>query len=154
MQISGQIKTSCPPVFLLKVLNDPDAIIQLLPAGSKLVQSAPGTFAFTMSKSVGPIRLTLPGTLTITPLGKGHDQTLTVKAAHTMAGKVDLDLSIEISREDGVTRVGYHGELEATGLSGRILREHSARANSVVKAALTRLKLHAEIEFNRKKAAV
>ena len=154
MQISGQIKTTCPPAFLLQMLNDPGAMTQILPPDSKLSKSGAGSFAFTVTKSVGPIRLTLPGTLTLTPKGKLLDQHLQVRAAHLIGGKVDLDLGVEIAQTDGVTRVSYDGELMATGLAGRILKEHRTRANAVVKAALTRLKLHAEAQFSLKSAAV
>lgn len=154
MQISGQIRTTCPPAFLLKALRDPLAMIQLLPSGSKLEQSGENSYAFTMTKSVGPIRLTLPGTLTLTPTGEGHNQKLTIHAAHLIAGKVDLTLQIVLDQASAQTRIGYDGELEATGLSGRILKEHRARANEVVKAALTRFRLRAESEFAKTPAAV
>ena len=154
MQISGQIRTTCPPAFLLQALRDPQAMIQLLPSGSKLEQSGDDTFAFTLTKSVGPIRLTLPGTLTLTPTGEGHNQKMTVHAAHLIAGKVDLTLQIVIDQAGAQTRIAYDGELGATGLSGRILKEHRARANEVVKASLTRFRLRAEGEFAKSRAAV
>lgn len=152
MQINGQLKTSCPPPFLVKVLRDPDAMVQFLPMGSDLKQSADGTYKFSVVKSVGPIRLTLPGTLTITPTGQGHGQTMTINAAHLIGGKVDMKLHLAITRTEGQTQIAYEGDLDATGLAGRILKEHRARANSAVKASLFRLKLHAEREFARKRA--
>ncbi len=152
MQLSGQIKTHCPAEFLLEVLRDPAAMAQLLPEGSKLEKTDEGVYSFTMTRSVGPIRLTLPGTLTLTPRGKGLGQRITVKAGHLIGGKVDLDLKVDVNEADGQTRVGYDGDVEATGLAGRILKEHHARANSAVKTSLTRLKLYAEIQYNQKKA--
>ena len=147
MQISGQMKTICPPDFLLNVLRDPNAMRQLLPAGSRLDQSDDGTYPFTMTKSVGPIRLTLPGTLTLTPQAEGFNHLMTVRASHMIAGKVSLDLHIDITQAEGQTRITYQGELDATGLAGRILNEHRARANGVLKASMIRLKMHAERQF-------
>ena len=154
MQINGQIMTKCPPPFLVNVMRDPDAMIQLLPAGSDLEQSPDGSYKFSVVKSVGPIRLTLPGTLTITPTGEGHSQTMTVRASHLIGGKVDMKLHISISRAEGQTQMTYEGELDATGLAGRILKEHRTRANGAVKASLFRLKLHAEREFAKSRANV
>jgi len=154
MQLSGQIRTTCPPDFLLKVLRDPDAMRQLLPVGSQLDQSPDGSYAFTMTKSVGPIKLTLPGTFSLTPTGADHDLMMSVRAAHMIAGKVTMDLHIGLTPVEGLTRISYLGELDATGLAGRILNEHRARANGVVKASLTRLKIYAERAFAKTGAAV
>jgi carbon monoxide dehydrogenase subunit G len=152
MQITGQIRTKCPPPFLVSILRDPEAMNQLLPTGSELAQSEDGSYKFSVVKSVGPIRLTLPGTLTINPTGQGHSQIMTVQAAHMIAGKVDMKLRLVITRVEGQTQMAYDGNLDATGLAGRILKEHRLRANSAVKASLFRLKLHAEREFAKKRA--
>ena len=152
MQLSGQIRTTCPPEFLLRVLRDPNAMRQMLPAGSQLDQAGDGSFTFTLTKSVGPIRLNLPGTLTLTPTGEGHDHQMSVRASHMIAGKVTMGLHISLTPVEAATRITYLGEVEATGLAGRILNEHSARANGVVKASLTRLKTYAEREFAKTNA--
>lgn len=146
MDLSGQIRTTCLPDLLVKIMRDPDTLAQLLPAGSKMEMNADGTYAFSVSKSVGPIKLTLPGKLTLTPGARGHDQVLTAHAAHIIGGKVDLTLNIVLTNEGRQTELTYNGVLTATGLAGRILHEHRARANSSLKAALTRLKFHAEAQ--------
>jgi carbon monoxide dehydrogenase subunit G len=152
MQINGQLKAKCPPPFLVNILRDPDAMMQLLPAGSELEKSPDGTYKFSVVKSIGPLRLTLPGILTITPTGQGHGQTMTVAASHMIGGKVDMKLRINIFRAEGQTNMTYDGDLDATGLAGRILKEHRTRANGAVKASFFRLKLHAEREFAKKRA--
>ena len=144
MEVSGLIRTTCPPDFLVSALRDADTLARLLPDGSKLEATGDGHYAFSVTKGVGPIKLTLPGEMTLTASGKGHDQILTARAAHIIGGKVDLDLTLAIEHSGGQTRLTYSGELAATGLAGRVLREHRARANSALKAALTRLKMHAE----------
>ena len=149
MDLSGQIRTTCPPDLLVRIIRDPDALAQLLPAGSKMDLNPDGTYAFSVTKSVGPIKLTLPGTLQLTPGARGHDQILTARAAHLIGGKVDLALNIQITAEARITHMTYTGDLTATGLAGRILQEHRARANSSLKAALTRLKLYAEAQANK-----
>ena len=152
MEVSGLIRTTLPPDRLVSALGDARTLARLLPDGSKLDQIAEGRFSFSVTKAVGPIKLTLPGQMTLTPKGKGHDQTLTARASHLIGGKVDLDLDLTIEHHGGHTRLAYSGELVATGLAGRVLREHRARANSALKAALTRLKMHAEGQMRQSNA--
>jgi carbon monoxide dehydrogenase subunit G len=148
MELSGQIKTKCPPEFMVAIMRDPSALAKLLPAGSKIEPVADDSYAFTVSKGVGPIRLTLPGKMHLTAKGSGHDQTLVVNAAHMIGGKVDLKLEVAIVTDGDVTRLSYEGNLTASGLAGRLLQEHHGRANASLKAALVRLKLHAENQLN------
>ena len=144
MDLSGQIKTKCPPDHLIAVLRDPAALAKLLPAGSRIDRNADGSLAFWVSKAVGPIRLTLPGKFQMTATGVGHGQVLTVNAAHLVGGKVDMVLNLAITPEGGSTKLSYSGSLTASGLAGRVLKEHRARANVSLNAALSRLKVYAE----------
>ena len=149
MQLSGQIRTTCPPTMLVGLLRDPAALVQLLPAGAKIDVKADGSMGFFMAKSVGPIRLTLPGTLTLAATGHNADQVLIAHAAHLIGGKVDLTLTLAFATEGRITQLVYTGELTATGLAGRVLKEHRERANASLKAAMTRLKLYAESQMRK-----
>ena len=149
MDLSGQIRTACPPDFLVRIMRDPVALAQLLPAGSKVALNADGTYGFSVSKSVGPIKLSLPGKLQLVQDPLGFDQVLTAHAAHLIGGKVDLALNIAIKAEGRITHLSYAGTLTATGLAGRVLQEHRARANNSLKSALTRLKLYAEDQMRK-----
>ena len=144
MELSGQIRTHCPPDLLVTIMRDPVTLAELLPKGSKMQLLTDGTYSFSVYKVVGPIKLTLPGTLQLIPGAHGHDQTLTARAAHLIGGKVDLALALHITSDGRITEVAYKGELTATGLAGRVLQEQRARANISLKAALIRLKHHAE----------
>ncbi|MEI6097025.1 MAG: SRPBCC domain-containing protein [Alphaproteobacteria bacterium] len=149
MELRGQITTKCPPEFMVAIMRNPTALAQLLPAGSRIEAIAEDSYSFKVSKDVGPITLTLPGKLQLRAKGGGHDQTLTVHAAHLIGGKVDMELNVAIVNDGGMTRLTYEGDLTASGLAGRVLQEHRARANHSLKAALMRLKLHAEKQFDR-----
>ena len=148
MELSGQIKTKCPPEYMVAIMRDPTALAKLLPAGSRIETVGEDSYSFTVSKGVGPIKLTLPGKMQLTPKAGSHDQTLTVHAAHLIAGKVDLKLDVAIVSDGDTTHLSYEGDLTASGLAGRVLQEHRARANASLKAALTRLKLHAEHQLD------
>lgn len=144
MEISGHIRANCAPEVLTTALEDPRTIERLLPAGAEVRLEEPGRFSFTISKTFGPIKLTLPGNLTIAPGAGSHDRKLVVRAAHVIGGKVDLDMDLTLEDHGGATKLGYQGQLAATGLAGRILKEHRGRVGSVVKAGMTRLKMFAE----------
>ena len=144
MDISGLIRSTCPPESLVSALRDARSLARLLPDGSTLEKTGDGQYGFSVTKAVGPIRLTLPGKMTLTATGTGHNQLLSARASHLIGGKVELDLKLIIDQQGEHTRLAYSGTLNASGLAGRVLREHHARANSMLKAALTRLKRHAE----------
>ena len=152
MDLSGQIRTTCPPDLLVRIMRDPAALARILPSGSRMEQTGDGTYTFSVSRHVGPIKLTLPGQMSLTTGSNGHDQLLEVKAAHMIGGKVDLALTVRITTEGRTTLLAYDGALTATGLAGRILHEKRDRANNSLKAALTRLKLHAEAQAVRQGA--
>ena len=144
MDISGLIRSTCPPESLVSALRDARSLARLLPDGSTLEKTGDGQYGFSVTKAVGPIRLTLPGKMTLTATGTGHNQLLSARASHLIGGKVELDLTLTIDQHGEQTHLAYSGRLNAAGLAGRMLRGHRARANSMLKAALIRLKLHAE----------
>jgi carbon monoxide dehydrogenase subunit G len=152
MELSGQIRTTCPPDQLVRIMRDPATLAQLLPVGSKMDMTADGSYAFSVTKSVGPIKLTLPGTMQLQPTGQNHDQSLTAHAAHMIGGKVDLALTLTLTTEGRVTILAYAGTLTATGLAGRVLKEHANRANGSLKSALSRLREHAEAQMRKRGA--
>ncbi len=152
MQIKGQIKFACPATFLVQVLNDPAAMAKLLPQNAKLELSGPGSFAFTVTKAMGPIKLTLPGTMTVIPTGTRQDQKLQVKAAHMIGGKVNLDLDVTMSDTGSITQLTYDGTLEASGLAGRMLQEREDRMNGFIRNMVVALKRHAEARHNSQPA--
>jgi carbon monoxide dehydrogenase subunit G len=135
MQIKGQIKIACPAPLLVQVLNDPGAMAKLLPNDTKLSLSSPGSFAFSVSKAMGPIKLTLPGTMTVIPTGNRQDQKLQIKAAHMIGGDTGR-----------VTQLTYSGTLEASGLAGRMLQERENSMNGYIRNMLVTLKHHAEAQ--------
>ena len=144
MEVSGHILANCPPDHLIAVLYDVKTLERLMPMGATLNQTAKGRFAFSVRRVVGPITLTLPGQLSLDAKGTGHDQTLTLRAAHIIGGKVDLDLDLAITSEGGNTRLAYTGAWNAMGLSGRVLRDHGARVNAAIRVAMVQLKTQAE----------
>ena len=143
MDVSGQIKSICPPEVLVSALHDAPTLSRLLPGDFTLEAVGDGRYAFSITKSIGPIKLTLPGEMTLTS-GLGHDLTLSARAAHLIGGRVDLDLTLTFDQHGGLTRLAYAGTVEATGLAGRVLREHQVRVNSALRAGMIRLKDHAE----------
>ena len=144
MDLSGQIRTTCPPDLLVSALRDPAALVQLLPLGAKVEQTSPGVYAFSVAKNIGPIKLTLPGQMVLTSGATGHDQVLKAHAAHLIGGKVDIDLNIRLATLTGMTVLSYQGTMTATGLANRVLGEYEKRAQTGMRSVFLRLKQRAE----------
>ena len=144
MQLSGMIRTTCPPDQLLALLNTPAALAKIMPGGAEITQTSATEHAFVIRKSFGPVRLNLSGTLVLTPIGDGHDRRLTAHAAHLIAGKADITLNIHLTTDTGRTVLTYAGDLVATGLVGRLLGENGKRAQTSLRAVFLRLKTLAE----------
>ncbi len=140
MRVSGMIKMSCPPDALLATLHDRLSLANILPAGSTLDRNGQDSFIFAITKSVGPIRLTMRGTLTVAALDNDYVQLMTIHASHMIGGKVDATLTLSIDTADGLTRLGYGGDITALGLAGRVLKENEGTVDAVVKRAMARLK--------------
>jgi carbon monoxide dehydrogenase subunit G len=149
MDVSGLIRTTCPPDLVLSVLGDSATLLRLLPKGSKLDQIDQGRFRFSVSRAVGPVKLTLPGEMALVPAGQGHDRMLTIRAAHIIGGKVDLDLSLTFDTSAGHTRLAYAGTVEASGLAGRVLRERHARVDDGLRSLFHRLKVLSEAKARK-----
>ncbi len=144
MDVSGLIRTTCAPEVLVTALYDARFLAAVMPQGSRVDQTAEGAFTFSVTRNLGPIKLTLPGTMTIAQKGKRRAKSICVRASHIIGGKVDLDLDIRFEVSPDHTQLIYTGELAATGLAGRVLREYATRVNGALKAALTRLAVLAE----------
>ena len=145
MHVSGMIKMTCPPDILLATLHDPLALAEILPSGSTLDRSGADSFDFSISKSVGPIRLTMRGALTLAAVDGDLVQQMTINASHMIGGKVDVSLVLTIDTVDRVTRLGYDGDIDAQGLAGRVLKENAGSVDDIVKRTMTRLKHQAQI---------
>jgi len=144
MNIKGQIRINCPPQDILAVLHDLKAVERMFPVGSQVAQSARGDYDFTIAKSFGPLRLNLPGTMTLTQIGAGPSQQVTIRAAHLVGGKLDFDLEMTIEATDEGSQIGYSGQVQASGLAGRVLKDYGDRIPHAVRSGMTRLKLVTE----------
>lgn len=147
MQLSGIIRTTCPPARLAAMLSDPGVLSALLPANSEIGRTGDGTFAFTIRKALGPLSFNMPGTMTLTNLGERHDRKLVAHAQHLIGGKVDIALAIGISRRGEITVLNYDGEITASGIASRLLGDNQDRAQIALRNAFLRLKRQAEGGF-------
>ena len=144
MQLSGMIRTSTPHDRLTALLNDPVALTAMMPGGAEITQTDTTSYSFTLRKSFGPLRLRMPGTMTVTPSADGAEQYLVARASHLIGGKVNVDLTIRLTRQATMTELNYQGTLEATGLANRLAVENETSVQTSLRAVFVRLKLHAE----------
>ncbi|MEO6299785.1 MAG: SRPBCC domain-containing protein [Paracoccaceae bacterium] len=127
MRLSGLIRTTCPPDQLMALLSDPTVLAAMMPSGTELSQTGPDTYAFVVRKSLGPVTLTMPGTLTLIAVGDGHDRKLVAHARHKIGGKADLELVLTATVLGTTTMLDYQCWLTATGLAHRMLGENAER---------------------------
>ncbi len=144
MQLSGMIRTTCPPDQLLALLNDPAVLARMIPGGSEITQTSATEYTITMRKSLGPLKLTMPGKLVLTPIGTGLDRHLAGHAGHLIAGKINIELDIHLTTEADQTVLTYAGDLVASGLVSRLLGENEKRAQISLRGVFMRLKNQAE----------
>ena len=144
MQLTGMIRTTCPPDQLMALLDDPAVLALMMPGGSEIRQTSATGYAFVIRKAIGPLKLNMPGTLTLTPVGAGPDRHMTAHAAHLIGGKVDIDLNIRLATLTGMTVLSYQGTMTATGLANRVLGEFEKRAQTGMRSVFLRLKQRAE----------
>ena len=144
MQLNGMFRTPCTPDHMVAQLNDPAALAVMMPVGTEIQRTNATSYAFTLQRAFGPIKLKMHGALTTTPLGTGPDCRMVIHAAHLISGKVDLVLDLTFTPWHQKTQLSYQGTLTATGLASRLLGENPDRAQAALKAVFLRLKTHAE----------
>ena len=143
MQLRGAILITCPAKRVLNALHSPEVLASLVPGECEMVQTSATEYPFTIRRKFGPVALTLPGTLTITPQTE-DTYVFALKAAHFLGGKIEMTMTIGVVAAQGVSRLGYEAELEASGLAGRILDDRSDQIEAGIEARLNRLKKRLE----------
>ncbi len=144
MDLDGMIQTTCPVPHLLRVLQNPETMLRMLPEGSNVTQTDASHYKFAVRKSLGLLSLTLPGTLEMTPVGDGPNIDLIANAAHMLGGKVAIALRLKLTRTEGQTRLAYAGTVSASGLAATVLQKYPVQTQKALKAAFLRLKTRAE----------
>lgn len=140
MDLAGTILIERPPHEVLAALRDPAMLSALLPQGTELHSSAQGQFDFTFTRKVGPISLAMPVSLTLSPRGAGFGQTLRANAAHLLAGRVALDMALDLMPQLLATRLDWSGKLTGAGMVGRMIEENAERIEGSALSVMTRLK--------------
>ncbi|MCW1917148.1 hypothetical protein NX862_00110 [Rhodobacter sp. KR11] len=144
MQLDGSIRTTGPAELVARGLAQGAVLTAIAPFGFDFRKVEDGVADFTVRRSIGPISLTLQGTMALTETAPAF--TLAIKAAHLIGGKVQvqLDLTTAPPDDDGLATLSWTGELRAQGLAGRVMAEREEQANEILRNLFIRLRDHVE----------
>lgn len=140
MKLDGSI-ASATPAKLVRALSDPVVLAQIAPEGCEIGTPSGEAIPVKLIRKLGPVHLTLACTLTLTkkPDAPGFD--LAIQGAHLIGGKVAVTLSLVPQvPQTGPKRLAWGGELTASGLAGRLVKDRDAEGQAVVKRLFLRLK--------------
>lgn len=141
MQLDGMIPTTCPPDQVAQLLLSPDALRQLLPAGCEVGEKMGDTLPFVIRHRVGPIKLSMSGSLKLSPAVDGTGFDLVIMASHLVAGRVRITMALvpEI-RSAHAKRLRWTGNLDAQGLAGRLVEGRGKRVRGIIHSMFANLR--------------
>ncbi len=147
MNLDGMIPTTCLPDRVAQLLLAPDALRQLLPAGCEVGERMGDTVPFVIRHRVGPVKLSMSGSLKLSPAddGKGYD--LVIIASHMVTGRVRIALALmpEV-RSAQSKRLRWNGTLDAQGLTARLVEGRGKRVRGIIEGMFANLR--DQIEWN------
>ena len=133
MQLDGMILTKCPPEQVVQLLLTPDAVRKLLPEGCEVGERKGDTVPFVILRRVGPIKLSMAGTLTLTPAADGQAYELVIQASHIVAGRVRVAMELMPDTQTGRSkRLRWNGNLDAHGLAARLVEGRRKRVRGAI----------------------
>lgn len=144
MRLDGMIRTTSAPESVIQKLSDPAILARIAPKGCEIGEKAGGTVAFTIKRKLGPLSLTLPGSLSLHAKADNTWQVV-AEAAHRIGGSVKVTLDVTGGRgPTGHPAIQWVGGVESHGLAARAVIEHGSRASEFVRNLFIRLRDAAE----------
>lgn len=143
MRLNGLVEIAAPPAQVLKRLADPATLQAMLPGEARVTLKSPGVYGFTLKKTVGFLDVRQSGDLRLTQAGPDRAE-LSLDASHLLAGAVALKVSITTTPKPKGTRIDYDGDLSATGLAGRLLRDREEGVKPYIRRIFQKLKAQIE----------
>jgi carbon monoxide dehydrogenase subunit G len=119
MQTSGAFVVAVPRDRAFAFISDPERVATCIPGCTNLRETAPGTYAATLSNRVGPISVKFDVTVQLTKIESPEAIDATVAGnAPALGGRLTATAALRLAEEGGTaTRVTYSVDM---GLSGRL----------------------------------
>ena len=146
MRLSGTVEFAVSAQGLRTALQSPRVLASMIPGTVEMQPAEGGNFAFLMKKTLGPVELRQRGTVEVRLLGDNHVG-LELRSRHRLGGTVKVATLLVLIPRVGGTRIDYDGNVEATGLAGRLLRDREERVQPFVRNLMRRLKAEIEAQF-------
>jgi carbon monoxide dehydrogenase subunit G len=119
MQTSGSFTVAVSRDRAFAFLSDPERVATCIPGCTNLRETAPGTYAATLSNRVGPVSVKFDVTVQLTNVEPPETIEATVTGnASALGGRLTATALLQLADEGGsATRVTYSVDM---GLSGRL----------------------------------
>ena len=140
MQLDGMIRTAKAPESIIEQLSNPEILARIAPRGCAIGEKAGETVAFRITRKLGPIALSLKGSLTLHRKDGGGYQVV-AEASHRIGGSAKVTLDVHGGTGPaGKPVIQWKGAVESHGLAARAVTEHGPRAAEFVKNLFLRLR--------------
>ena len=140
MKLNGSIG-SAAPLKLAHALTDPAVLAQIAPRGCEIGAKSGETIPIKLVRKFGPIHITLACKLTVEEKADVAGFDLVLHGAHLIGGKVTVRLDLATQGPaTGPRRLAWSGELQSSGLAGRLIAEKQAEAQTMLKELFARVK--------------
>jgi carbon monoxide dehydrogenase subunit G len=119
MEISGEHHFAAPREHVWALLLDPRILEQCLPGADQLVEVGPEEYEATMKIGIAAIRGTYQGRVKIQDKDEPSSYRMAVEGKGP-AGQISGDARIELSEDNGGTRVNWTGNANVRGTLARV----------------------------------
>jgi carbon monoxide dehydrogenase subunit G len=119
MEITGEHHFAAPRERVWALLLDPRVLEQCLPGAEQLVEVGPEEYEATMKIGVAAIRGTYQGKVKIHDKDEPSSYRMAVEGKGP-AGQISGDARIELSEDNGGTRVNWTGNANVRGTLARV----------------------------------
>lgn len=139
---SDKIVIACPPEAFVAALRDPALWQAVLPACKGVEALGEGHLRARIERRVGPLPLRVEPEIRVT--GSAGRAVVALSGGSLVAGRVEAGLELALRPVPGAVRIDYAGQVEATGLAGRILAERGPEVARRVRSILNAIKARLE----------
>lgn len=140
MDLSGSIDINAPLDRVAAAIREPEMLRPMIPGCVGVDRVSPSEFAGRIEKDIGPVTLKLTTQIIVEPPELATAYRMQLSGRSMIAGSVKVTVNITLSPGPGVTTLAYTGNLEATGLSSRLLKGRETLLTDRTNAMFAKLK--------------
>jgi uncharacterized protein len=120
MEMTGEFRIPAPRQRVWEALNDPEILKQSIPGCQALEKVSDTEFNGRVLASVGPVRATFGGKVTLSDLDPPQSYTISGKGSGGVAGFANGGAKVELTEDDGATVLHYTVQAQVGGKLAQI----------------------------------